>query len=307
MEKQTLEKKEIVHNNISYLQYDLPTDQAQTSFFDISDISAIQKMHPEALQEMHCHNFYSIFWFNSGEGTHIVDFDEYEIEQGTVFFLSPKPIHTYRNLSNVDGIAMCFPEDFLLKIDKELQGRVKTKMFYPANGFAHCKISEAAKEKMMPIVKLMQEASALQYEDKSLQASYFASLLSLLLIDMIRLGEWGDSSFSKVSSDSFQVYAKFVQMVEDNYIEHHAVKDYIEKLGVSQTTLNLYTQQYAKTTPLKIINNRIILEAKRLLRYSTTRTKQIAFYLGFKDDSYFIKLFKRNVGMSPVEFRQKEK
>ena len=307
MEKQTLEKKEIVHNNISYLQYDLPTDQAQTSFFDISDISAIQKMHPEALQEMHCHNFYSIFWFNSGEGTHIVDFDEYEIEQGTVFFLSPKPIHTYRNLSNVDGIAMCFPEDFLLKIDNELQGRIKTKMFYPANGFAHCIISEAAKEKMMPIVKLMQEASALQYENKSLQASYFASLLSLLLIDMIRLGEWGDSSFSKVSSDSFQVYAKFVQMVEDNYIEHHAVKDYIEKLGVSQTTLNQYTQQYAKTTPLKIINNRIILEAKRLLRYSTTRTKQIAFYLGFKDDSYFIKLFKRNVGMSPVEFREKEK
>lgn len=202
---------------------------------------------------------------------------------------------------------MCFPEDFLLKIDKELQGRIKTKMFYPANGFAHCKISEAAKEKMMPIVKLMQEASALQYEDKSLQASYFASLLSLLLIDMIRLGEWGDSFFSSVSSDSFQVYAKFVQMVEDNYIEHHAVKDYIEKLGVSQTTLNLYTQQYAKTTPLKIINNRIILEAKRLLCYSTTRTKQIAFYLGFKDDSYFVKLFKRNVGISPVEFREKEK
>lgn len=112
-------------------------------------------------------------------------------------------------------------------------------------------ISEAAKEKMMPIVKLMQEASALQYEDKSLQASYFASLLSLLLIDMIRLGEWGDSSFSNVSSDSFQVYAKFVQMVEDNYIEHHAVKDYIEKLGVSQTTLNQYTQQYAKQHRLK--------------------------------------------------------
>lgn len=307
MEKQTLETKKIVHNNISYLQYDLAKDQANTSFFDISDINTIKDLRQEGLQEMHFLNLYSIFWFYSGAGTHIVDFDEYEIGQGTVFFLSPKRIRAYRNLSNVEGVAMCFPEDFLLKIDNELQGRIKTKMFYPANGFAHCKISEAAKEKMKPIVKLMQEASALQYEDKSLQASYFASLLSLLLIDMIRLGEWGDSSFSNVSSDSFQVYAKFVQMVEDNYIEHHAVKDYIEKLGVSQTTLNQYTQQYAKTTPLKITNNRIILEAKRLPCYSTTRTKQIAFYLGFKDDSYFIKLFKRNVGMSPVEFRQKKK
>lgn len=202
---------------------------------------------------------------------------------------------------------MCFPEDFLMRIDNELQGRIKTKLFYPANGFAHCKISEAAKETMKPIVKLMQEASALEYEDKSLQASYFASLLSLLLIDMIRLGEWGDSSFSNVSSDSFEIYAKFVLMVKEYYKERHAVKDYIEKLGVSQTTLNQYTLQYAKTTPLKIINDRIILEAKRMLRFSTIRTKQIAFDLGFKDDSYFVKLFKRNVGMSPIEFRQKEK
>lgn len=96
-------------------------------------------------------------------------------------------------------------------------------------------------------------------------------------------------------------------MVEEYYKERHAVKDYIEKLGVSQTTLNQYTLQYAKTTPLKIINDRIILEAKRMLRFSTIRTKQIAFDLGFKDDSYFVKLFKRNVGMSPIEFRQKEK
>lgn len=307
MEKQSLETKKIVLNNISYLQYDLPTGQAKTSFFDISDINAIKELRQEGLQEMHFLNLYSIFWFYSGEGTHIVDFDEYEIGQGTVFFLSPKRIRSYRNLSNVEGVAMCFPEDFLMRIDNELQGRIKTKLFYPANGFAHCKISEAAKETMKPIVKLMQEASALEYEDKSLQASYFASLLSLLLIDMIRLGEWGDSSFSNVSPDSFEIYAKFVLMVEEYYKERHAVKDYIEKLGVSQTTLNQYTLQYAKTTPLKIINDRIILEAKRMLRFSTIRTKQIAFDLGFKDDSYFVKLFKRNVGMSPIEFRQKEK
>lgn len=307
MEKQSLETKKIVLNNISYLQYDLPTGQAKTSFFDISDINAIKELRQEGLQEMHFLNLYSIFWFYSGEGTHIVDFDEYEIGQGTVFFLSPKRIRSYRNLSNVEGVAMCFPEDFLMRIDNELQGRIKTKLFYPANRFAHCKISEAAKETMKPIVKLMQEASALEYEDKSLQASYFASLLSLLLIDMIRLGEWGDSSFSNVSSDSFEIYAKFVLMVEEYYKERHAVKDYIEKLGVSQTTLNQYTLQYAKTTPLKIINDRIILEAKRMLRFSTIRTKQIAFDLGFKDDSYFVKLFKRNVGMSPIEFRQKEK
>lgn len=129
MEKQTLETKKIVHNNISYLQYDLAKDQANTSFFDISDINTIKDLRQEGLQEMHFLNLYSIFWFYSGAGTHIVDFDEYEIGQGTVFFLSPKRIRAYRNLSNVEGVAMCFPEDFLLKIDNELQGKSKPKCF----------------------------------------------------------------------------------------------------------------------------------------------------------------------------------
>ena len=65
MEKQTLEKKKIVHNNISYLQYDLPTDQAQTSFFDISDINTIKDLRQEGLQKMHFLNLFKFRKFLS--------------------------------------------------------------------------------------------------------------------------------------------------------------------------------------------------------------------------------------------------
>lgn len=157
---------------------------------------------------------------------------------------------------------------------------------------------------MNTIIKLLKETYSLPCEDKSLQASYLASLLSLFLIDTIRLGEWSDFSLTNVSYDSYLVYTKFIDEVENNFTRFHTVKDYLEIIGVSQTTLNLYTKQYAKTTPLKIINNRIILEAKRLIRYSNLRIKQISFKLGFDDTSYFIKLFKRNAGMSPAEFKK---
>lgn len=63
MEKQTLETKKIVHNNISYLQYDLAKDQAKTSFFDISDINAIKELRQEGLQK--CISLIYILFFGS--------------------------------------------------------------------------------------------------------------------------------------------------------------------------------------------------------------------------------------------------
>lgn len=57
------------------------------------------------------------------------------------------------------------------------------------------------------------------------------------------------------------------------------------------------------STPLKIINDRIILEAKRQLCYTDLKIKEIAFRLGFDDPSYFVKFFKRQTGILPAEFR----
>lgn len=307
MEKQTLETKKIVHNNISYLQYDLAKDQANTSFFDISDINTIKDLRQEGLQEMHFLNLYSIFWFYSGAGTHIVDFDEYNIEKESIFFLSPKHLHTFRHLKDINGIGIIFTEDLLLHLDTELLNCIKAKLFYPIHGVSHCTLQENAKRKIERYAKLLQEESESNTKDTSLKYNFLASALSLFLIDIIRLGDWEETDKLDVNSDPHRTYWLFVDLVEKNFAQHHSVKFYTEALRISQTTLAAHTQQYAKTSPLKLINDRIILEAKRMIRYSDLRIKEIAFDLGFKDDSYFIKLFKRNVGMSPVEFRQKEK
>lgn len=256
---------------------------------------------------MHSHRFYSIFWFHSGEGTHIVDFDEYNIEKDSIFFLSPKHLHTFRHLKDINGIAIIFTEDLLLHLDTELLNCIKAKLFYPIHGVSHCTLQENAKRKIERYAKLLQEESESNTKDTSLKYNFLASALSLFLIDIIRLGDWEEADKLDVNSDSHRTYWLFVDLVEKNFAQHHSVKFYTETMRISQTTLAAHTQQYAKTSPLKLINDRIILEAKRMIRYSDLRIKEIAFDLGFKDDSYFIKLFKRNVGMSPVEFREKEK
>ena len=81
------------------------------------------------------------------------------------------------------------------------------------------------------------------------------------------------------------------------------MKDYAEMMNVSLNVLSYATQKIVKTSPLKIINDRVVLEAKRMMRYSSKQVKEISATLGFADASYFVKFFKR-AGMTPEKFRK---
>jgi AraC-like DNA-binding protein len=83
------------------------------------------------------------------------------------------------------------------------------------------------------------------------------------------------------------------------------VKEYASILNISSKTLTNHTTETCIKTPLEIINDRIILETKRLLSHSNLNINEIGFQLGYEDPSYFVKFFKRQTKMSPSDFRKK--
>ena len=74
-------------------------------------------------------------------------------------------------------------------------------------------------------------------------------------------------------------------------------------LNVSVKTLSNSVSDCSGRTPLAFINDRVILEAKRLLHFSSMMVKEVGFYLGFDDPSYFVKFFKRQTGFLPSDFQ----
>ncbi|RZL44124.1 MAG: AraC family transcriptional regulator [Pedobacter sp.] len=97
---------------------------------------------------------------------------------------------------------------------------------------------------------------------------------------------------------------KFKQLLETNFRHQHTVAEYANLLNISSKTLVNHTNDAVLRTPLAIINDRIILEAKRLLLHSSLNVNEIGFQLGFDDASYFVKFFKKQVKRSPTEFRK---
>ena len=235
---------------------------------------------------MHLHGFYEIIWFQKGSGTHYVDFNQYAIAPGTIFFISPGQIHSFDTKHDQEG--------YVLKICAEL--------FDDFVSLSCVTVQDKDSAALEMLIGAMQEE--LKKEDSLGHREALHALVKLFVIMVRRSYAEINPSAPNPHKVSYKSFLNFRKLIEENYCRMHTVKDYAALLNVSSKTLTLYVNECSKYSPLELINNRIILEAKRLLRYSVLSVKEIAFRLGFEDPSYFAKFFKRLVKQSPADYRE---
>lgn len=87
------------------------------------------------------------------------------------------------------------------------------------------------------------------------------------------------------------------------YLSEHETSFYAAKVSLGNKRLNALAKQELGITVKQLIQERLVLEAKRRISYGSETSKSIAFGLGFKDISYFSRLFKQHTGMTPEEFK----
>lgn len=235
---------------------------------------------------MHLHGFYEIIWFQKGSGTHYVDFNQYPIAPGTIFFISPGQIHSFDTKHDQEG--------YVLKICAEL--------FDDFVSLSCVTVQDKDSAALEMLIGAMQKE--LKKEDSLGHREALHALVKLFVIMVRRSYAEINPSAPNPHKVSYKAFLNFRKLIEENYCRLHTVKDYASLLNVSSKTLTLYVNECSKYSPLELINNRIILEAKRLLRYSVLSVKEIAFRLGFEDPSYFAKFFKRLVKQSPADYRE---
>ena len=99
----------------------------------------------------------------------------------------------------------------------------------------------------------------------------------------------------------------FIQLVEENYRQHVKVEELAHRLGISVSHLNGTCRELAGQPALQIMHERQLLEAKRLLTYTSMTIYEMSDVLGFSDPTNFTRLFRRRVGISPKAFRDRLK
>ena len=109
---------------------------------------------------------------------------------------------------------------------------------------------------------------------------------------------------TSLNSVSDTLIADYRQLIEEHFQNVKNIEEYAQMLNVTAGHLRDVTRGKLGVTPSYLLNQRIILEVKRLLTHSEKTITEIAHQLQFDDPSYFSRFFKRETGSSPTIFRQ---
>ncbi|WP_322048642.1 helix-turn-helix domain-containing protein [Paraburkholderia sp. J67] len=131
------------------------------------------------------------------------------------------------------------------------------------------------------------------------------SLVSALVVWVSRQSQEGEERGE--SQDRGHAHLKtFSGLIEKHYREHLPISGYAEQLGVTPVYLNMICQRIAGKSALALVHQRLLLEAKRSLTYTSLNINQVSDFLGFTEPAYFTRFFKRFTGVTPNAFRKRK-
>ncbi|MCB0686488.1 MAG: helix-turn-helix domain-containing protein [Saprospiraceae bacterium] len=235
--------------------------------------------------------YYELIYLCEGEGFHWVDTGFYRLDPPEIYFLKPGRMHCWQFTSIPRGYVVLFKEEYfdsvneqnILNLLRNLDGETRLSIpeDYPADRLFSDILSEHLKSK--------------PYRD-----SIIHGYLQVLLSKILQLGKVD----ARILSKSNDLWEQFQKSLSNESSELHLVKEYAQHLNTSPQNLNAVCQRYGGASASDLINEQVILEAKRHILHTDHTIAEVAFTLNFNDPSYFVKFFKKHTGLTPAQFRK---
>jgi len=261
------------------------------------EVLRFDEMDEPNVDDFHKHSFYEILWTEKGKSKQKIDYNEYEVKQNSLFFISPNQVHHFEEWKSLSGGTILFTEDFYLlnRTNKD----ILFELSFLDNLYANPCI-EFSKKAFGEILNIIHQIETEQNrQDKN--TTIIQAYLHVLLVQVQR--HIDKQSQTAVSKKYLIQFKQFKQTLEKYFAENKTAKFYADKLNITPHHLNLICKEITNKTATEIIRARSILEAKRLLTFTNNTISEIAFELNFTDSSYFAKTFKAFTKQSPQDFK----
>jgi AraC family transcriptional activator of pobA len=251
------------------------------------------------LQRAHRHSFYHLVLFTKGAGNHTIDFENFPVKPFQIYFMIPGQVHKWNFDGVVDGYVVNFSENFfrsfLLRSDY-LQNFV----FF--SGIPTDAVVDLPYALRPEIVALFEKLVEVSEGSQKMGLDLAKTILLQIFIQIATQG----SAYQQGNQTSYNytLLKNFQKLIDVNFTTLKLPKEYAELLFITPNHLNALCKEALNISAGAVIRNRVVLEAKRLLINLDLTITEIAYRLGFADNSYFTKFFKKQIGITPEDFRK---
>jgi AraC-like DNA-binding protein len=269
-----------------------PKEANVSDGFSIRDVGSLLG-GKDMVQELHRHDFFYILALKKGAGRHEIDFRSYDVHDHAVFMMRPGQVHQHTLKAGSTGYLIEFRPDFYHPHDK-----VSNQPLRKASATNLHPLDADRFNKLFPLLTyIFQEYTEKQEGHREV----IKANLGIFFIELVRQNSKAPSSHG--SQYAQERLEEFLGLLETHIASQKQVAQYGEMMNLSAYQLNAITKATLGKTCSELINEHIILEAKRYLLATSNQVNQVAYHLGYEDVSYFIRFFKKHTGHSPEAFR----
>jgi AraC-like DNA-binding protein len=245
-------------------------------------------------------SFYQVLFIESGDGSCTIDGNEFKYQPRSLITISKGQVRSYRNSPGLKGLALIFTEEYFYKDSQDIEWINKLKLFDHTASVSSISFNEEEFSKLLTHIKFMHSEIAAENDKIRDEIIYYFIKIILLYSERKKNKENQDTN-----SDVRGIYylTRFKEMLEENYRTCRTVKHYADLICITPKKLNKITNTYWGKSAKRIIEERVILEIKRLLTYTDSTTKEVGYSFGFNDPTNFNRFFKKLANTTPSGYR----
>lgn len=282
----------------NYLLYGDSANEAEAWFLNIEPLGDRCRERGWKI-EAHSHSrFAQMVFVRSGRGDMSIDDRSLSFESPGVLLVPVGSVHEISYEQDSDGWVLTIADFYLRQLTQRAPELASVLMRPDV-----CSISrddEDAAELKAVFERLERE---LTHGGRGYLIAAETQLISILLV-LLRRADAGAITALDWGSNQARLVDAYRQLVERHYRQGWKIPQFASELSVSVAQLRAACDAAAGMPPLKILQERILSEAKRSLIFSDMSVEQVAYWLGYMDPAYFVRVFKKELGQTPASYRK---